>query len=157
MDRTILAARLAAAAHPQHQHHNVAADWQDIDDLSDDDGNRSAIMVRISTAVHVTGDNNIMHVTADNAATGRFLAEAVTRVLRGGVPMIDEEGQPRPLRVEIEAGIKVYGEGNVLGGEEVVSRALGKRKRAPEEEQEEDEAAARGQSLRVRLRRSTSV
>lgn len=127
----VSSAAAAAASHPLAQ-----PGWQDIDDLSDGDGDRSAITVRISTAVRVTGDHNVMCLAADPAATARFVAEAVTRVLRGGgaearggIPMIDEEGRPRPLRIEIEAGTDVRGEGNVVGGEAVVMRALGKRRR----------------------------
>ncbi|KAJ4412035.1 hypothetical protein N0V82_008879, partial [Gnomoniopsis sp. IMI 355080] len=133
--------------------------WQDLDDLSDSegDGDRSAITVRISTAVRITGDNNIMcmakSVDHGPAETARFVAATVTKVLRGGgaderggIPMIDEEGRPRPLRIEIEAGTEVNGEGNVLGGELVVMRALGKRRRDMEEEQ--DEGALRRRRIR---------
>lgn len=175
MNPTSFAARLAAAAGvvsplPQpnnNNNHSLSSGWQNLDDLSSDysdsdDGDRSAITVRISTAVRVSGDHNIVHVgAADPATTARFVAEAVTRVLRGGgaqerggIPMIDEEGRPRPVRIEIEAGTEVHGEGNVLGGEEVVMRALGKRRREMEE-QEEGEGEER--ALRRRSRRSASV
>lgn len=140
----------------------LASGWQELDDLSDSegDGDRSAITVRISTAVRVTGDNNIMCLTVDPAETARFVAQAVTRVLRGGgaeerggIPMIDEEGRPRPLRIEIEAGTEVHGQGNVLGGEDVVMRALGKRRRDMNDEAEEDE----NEALRRRRVRCSSV
>ena len=38
----------------------------------------------------------------------------------GDVPMIDEEGRPRPVVVEVEAGWRVEGSGNVVGREDVV-------------------------------------
>lgn len=144
--------RMAAANLPQ-----LAHGWQDLDDLSDSegDGDRSAITVRISTAVRVTGDNNIMCLTVDPAETARFVAQAVTKVLRGGgaqerggIPMIDEEGRPRPLKIEIEAGTEVHGEGNVLGGEEVVMRALGKRRRKSDVAEESDEETLRRRRIR---------
>lgn len=169
-----VAAQLAAAAgvsplqpagsSSSNNNNRLASGWQDINDLSDDedDGDRSAITVRISTAVRITGDNNILHVAADPATTARFVAEAVTRVLRGGgaqerggIPMIDEEGRPRPVRIEIEAGTEVHGEGNVLGGKELVMRALGKRRREMEHEEEEEDEEQR--ALQRRCRRSASV
>lgn len=150
--------RMAAAADHLPQ---LAHGWQDFDDISDSegDGDRSAITVRISTAVRVTGDHNIMCLEVDPAETARFVAQAVTKVLRGGgaderggIPMIDEEGQPRPLKIEIEAGTEVHGMGNVLGGEEVVMRALGKRRRELDADDEPDE-----EMLRRRRTRYSSV
>lgn len=131
--------------------------WQDLDDLSDaeGDGDRSAITIRISTAVRVTGDNNIMRMTADPAETARFVAQDLTKVLRGGgaderggIPMIDEEGRPRPLRIEIEAGTEVHGQGNVLGGEDVVMKALEKRRRDMDGADELDGEVQRRRRLR---------
>lgn len=146
--------RMAAANLPQLAHSHG---WQDLDDLSDSegDGDRSAITVRISTAVRVTGDHNIICLKVDPAETARFVAQAVTKVLRGGgaeerggIPMIDEEGRPRPLKIEIEAGTEVHGEGNVLGGEEVVMRALGKRRRELDGDEECDEETLRRRNIR---------
>lgn len=128
---------------------NAAPDSDEEEGEEDDDddngaGTRAAITVRISTAVRVSGDRNVVCFAASPAETARAVAEAVTCSLREegdggpGVPMIDEEGRPRPLRIEIEAGVEVHGEGNVLGGEEVVMRALGnKRRRRQDDEGEE--------------------
>lgn len=136
-----------------------AAPNNDDDEHSDDEygaANRSAVTVRISTAVRVSGDGNVVCIAASPAETAGAVAEAVTHSLRddggaGVVPMIDEEGRPRPLRIEIEAGVEVHGEGNVLGGEEVVMRALGKRRRG------EDEEGEAGRPRRRRRARSSSV
>lgn len=145
--------RMAAANHLPHLAHG----WQDLDDLSDSEGegDRSAITVRISTAVRVTGDHNIMCLKVDPTETARFVAQAVTKVLRGGgaeerggIPMIDEEGRPRPLKIEIEAGTEVHGEGNVLGGEEVVMSALGKRRREMDGDEESDQETMRRRRIR---------
>lgn len=119
--------------------------WDDGEDGEYDDSNNSAIVIRISTGVRVSGDDNVVCL-AGGAANGqtnnnngqsssssaaadhaRSIAEAVTAAIRqggeqdvGGIPMIDEEGRPRGIRVQIEAGIEVRGKGNVLvdGGEE---------------------------------------
>lgn len=142
------------------------AGWQDILDDDDDDyyysdgygdgsgdgggSSRSAITLRISTAVKVSGNKNVVCLTMNPAETARVVAEAVTRVVTrqeggtGAIPMIDEEGRPRPLRIEIEAGLEVRGQGNVLGSEDVVLRALsGKRRREVDEVDVEGEEAAR--------------
>lgn len=121
----------------QSNNTNEYEDAVDDDDDGDDDdncnGGRSAITIHISTTLRVSGDNNIIcldgnHSPAENA---RLIAEAVTTTIRqggeqevGGIPMIDEEGRPRPIRVEIEAGVEVQGGGNVLGGKDIVLRAL---------------------------------
>lgn len=138
-----------------HHNRNVAGseEYNQEEDEEDEDGQRSAarsaITVRISTAVRARGDGNMVCVgPAHPADMARVVADAVTRAITradeeggraGVVPMIDEEGRPRPLRIEIEAGIEVRGRGNVLGGREVVMRALGKRRRGFEEEEEAEE------------------
>lgn len=38
----------------------------------------------------------------------------------GGLPMIDEEGRPRPVVLEVEAGWRIEGDGNVVGREDIV-------------------------------------
>lgn len=168
MPPAIIAASLAAAARHQQQQataaannsHALAADRQAMSAAPPDDvDSTSAITVRISTAVRVSGRNNTVHIAVSPAATARLVAQAVTRVIRGGgaaerggIPMIDEEGRPRPLRIEIEAGVEVRGSGNVVGGVEGVVRAAGKRGREMEEEGEAGEG-----DRRVRRRRCVSV
>jgi hypothetical protein len=34
---------------------------------------------------------------------------------RAGIPMIDEEGRPRPIDVQVDAGITVHGTKNTIG------------------------------------------
>lgn len=143
------------------------AGWQDImDDYSDGDGGdgagstRSGITVHISTAVKIHGDKNVVCLSTTPAENARVVAEAVTRAIArqdadmegggggGAIPMIDEEGRPRPLRIEIEAGLEVHGQGNVLGGDHVVLKALqcGKRRREEDEGDDVDEHAPRRRS-----------
>lgn len=103
------------------------------DDVDDDD--RSPIELRITTTVQVEGDNNAILLTATPAEHARVITEAVTATIRqagglnDGIPMIDEEGRPRPLRISVSAGMNIEGSGNVLGNADHVMRFLGKRKR----------------------------
>lgn len=86
------------------------------------------------------------------ATNAQRIAEAVTAAIRqggeqeeGGIPMIDEEGRPRAIRVQIEAGVEVRGKGNVLGGEKVVLRALMTRRSAGDCRRGEEGGAAKKQ------------
>ncbi|SPN97769.1 uncharacterized protein DNG_01282 [Cephalotrichum gorgonifer] len=85
----------------------------------------SPITLRVNTSVHVTHDNNIVCLrSAPEEAAGeaaRLVMEAIKAGAAGsgGVPMIDEDGRPRPLVVEVEAGWRVEGAGNVIGREDV--------------------------------------
>lgn len=103
------------------------------DDADDDD--RSPIELRITTTVQVEGDNNAILLTATPAEHARVVTDAVTATVRqagglnGGIPMIDEEGRPRPFRISVSAGMNIEGSGNVLGNADHVMRFLGKRKR----------------------------
>lgn len=105
------------------------------DDDVDDDDDRSPIELRITTTVQVEGDNNAILLTATPAEHARVITEAVTATIRqagglnDGIPMIDEEGRPRPLRISVSAGMNMEGSGNVLGNADHVMRFLGKRNR----------------------------
>lgn len=90
----------------------------------------SPITLRIKTAVHVTADNNIVCLRKAPEEAAGEAARLVMEAMRagstgaGGVPMIDEEGRPRPVVVEVEAGWRVEGGGNVVGREEVVREVV---------------------------------
>lgn len=142
------------------EQHGLLNNNDDYDEYEDEQGSRSEITIAVSTAVRVRGDENIV-CTEDArrhpAETARAVAEAVARAItrEGAVPMIDEEGRPRPLRIEIDAGVEVRGEGNVLGGREVVMRALGRKRRRREETGEErgDDEGEESAPSRSRQRR----
>lgn len=111
----------------------IAAAWNNVDDYSDDeDREQSAIIMSISTEVRVSGDGNVLCISNRPAKTAQLIAEAVTQAIRqsnseehGGVPMIDEQGRPRPLRINIEAGLVIDGKRNVVASEaNVVKRLL---------------------------------
>lgn len=76
--------------------------------------------------MHITQDNNIVCLRSAPEEAAGEAAKLVMEAVRagsagaGGVPMIDEEGRPRPVEVEVEAGWRVEGAGNVVGREEVV-------------------------------------
>lgn len=105
-------------------------------DDEDDECARSPVELRITTTVQVEGDNNAILLTAPPADHARAIAEAVTATVRqaggmnGGIPMIDEEGRPRPFRIFVSAGMNIEGSGNVLGDEDhLMLFVAGKRKR----------------------------
>lgn len=119
------------ANHDDREYVNLNHPQDDVDD--DDD--RSPIELRITTTVQVEGDNNAILLTATPAEHARVITEAVTATVRqagglnDGIPMIDEEGRPRPFRISVSAGMNIEGSGNVLGNADHVMRFLGKRKR----------------------------
>jgi hypothetical protein len=90
----------------------------------------SPIAIRISTSVHVSKDYNVVSLSATPSEQANAVAGAVLRVLkenssaRCGIPMIDEEGRPRPVKIEIDAGMVVTGSGNVIGSEVVVGEII---------------------------------
>lgn len=103
---------------------------EEMDDDDEVDG-RSPIHLRISTALHVSGNSNTVVLSASPAEHAKALAQAVMSAVRqcsdmnGGIPMIDEEGRPRPIDIAVDAGMSVEGSGNILENEKHVMRALG--------------------------------
>lgn len=79
----------------------------------------SSITINIKAVILVKGNNNTISV--DPAITGSKLAVAVVSGLRQmggsnlGVPMIDENGRPRPITVDVDGTIKVEGSENLMG------------------------------------------
>lgn len=116
--------------------HDNSREYSNLDEPHDDDDNHSPVELLISTTVQVEGDNNAILLTASPSAQAKVIAEAVTATVRqacgmnGGIPMIDEEGRPRPFRISVSAGINIDGSRNVLGNADHIMRFLGgKRKR----------------------------
>ncbi|PSR79434.1 hypothetical protein BD289DRAFT_442394 [Coniella lustricola] len=112
----------------------LAAAWNNDGDYSDDDNWHSPLVLDISTAVKVSGDGNILCMSARPANTAQLIAEAVTQAIRqssseehGGFPMIDEQGRPRPVKINIDASLAVNGKGNVVAGEAGVVERLFKK------------------------------
>ncbi|KAH6998160.1 hypothetical protein BKA56DRAFT_664780 [Ilyonectria sp. MPI-CAGE-AT-0026] len=116
----------------------------------------SPISLRINTSINVSRSNNIVCLANSPADQANAIAQAVVKALHEGssgqcgIPMIDENGAPRPLRIEVDAGLVVDGTGNVVGSSDSVNEVLRQRHdttvlgRRPREEsavedEEEDE------------------
>lgn len=104
-------------------------------DDSDEEEDLSPIKIFIETPVHVSGDNNMVGV--DAGLTASKVADALVSSLKqmssasGGVPMIDQDGRPRPITVKVKAETKIEGSRNVVGERAVLStlQATGAKKK----------------------------
>lgn len=91
----------------------------------DDEESQSPINLRINTSLKVTSSNNVVCFTESPADHANAIARAVIRAMeehsagRCGIPMIDEDGAPRPINIEVDAGITIEGEGNLVTGREM--------------------------------------
>lgn len=125
------------ANHDNRNYINLGHEDDDVDD-------RSPIELRIMTTVQVEGDNNTILLTASPAEHAKAIAEAVTAMIRqaggmdGGIPMIDEEGRPRPFKIYVAAGMNIEGSGNVLGNADHVMRHLGRKRKRDDNGGDED-------------------
>ncbi|PFH59243.1 hypothetical protein XA68_12614 [Ophiocordyceps unilateralis] len=114
------------------------------DDSSvDSDEALSAINLSINTSVTVSSNNNTVCL-ADPASNANAIAHAVVKALQDGsagqcgIPMIDEDGRPRPLRIHVDAALTVKGAGNIVGNESAVV-AVSRRRGWESEGESEDE------------------
>lgn len=122
-------------------------------DSADDehDPESSPISLRINTSINVSRSNNVVCLANSPAEQANAIAQAVVKALHEGssgqcgIPMIDENGAPRPLRIEVDAGLVVDGTDNVVGSRDSVNEVLRQRNdttvlgRRPREEAEEEE------------------
>ncbi|KAI9897543.1 hypothetical protein N3K66_007399 [Trichothecium roseum] len=117
----------------------------DADADADVDG-PSPISLRINTSVSISRNQNLVCLGDSPRQHAAAIARAVVEAFResscGGIPMIDEDGRPRPVNVEVEAGMTVEGTGNIIGTESVVLEVL--RQRAAVRKRSHDEAPAAG-------------
>ena len=94
-----------------------------VDADADVDG-PSPISLRINTSVSISRNQNLVCLGDSPRQHAAAIARAVVEAFResscGGIPMIDEDGRPRPVNVEVEAGMTVEGTGNIVGTESVV-------------------------------------
>lgn len=119
------------------------SDQEQEEDMDDQDDGHSPINLRISTALRIHGDSNAILMSTAPVDHAKAVAQTVVSAIRqcsdvnGGLPMIDEEGRPRPVNISVDAGLSIKGSGNILGNEEHVLQSLcgakcgggGKRKR----------------------------
>ncbi|OTA08468.1 hypothetical protein A9Z42_0001560 [Trichoderma parareesei] len=121
------------------------------DDEQDQEESISPISLRINTSVLISKNNNLVCLTDTPASHANAIARAVVKAIQEnssgqcGIPMIDEDGRPRPVKIEVDAGITVEGSGNMVGNEAVVTEVLRQRglgrKRAADFDDESDLSA----------------
>jgi hypothetical protein len=136
---------------------HVFEEDDDDDELPED--SLSHISITIKAHVTIIGNNNALSV--DPAMTGSKIAVAIVSGLRqmsgiaGGVPMIDENGRPRPIIVDVDAGTKIQGSYNIIGEKAVYATVppptpkIGtaqKRERAESEPVEDDDNSKRAKT-----------
>ncbi|KAL6895805.1 hypothetical protein HDV57DRAFT_512339 [Trichoderma longibrachiatum] len=112
----------------------------------------SPISLRINTSVSISKNNNLVCLTDTPASHANAIARAVVKAIQEnssgqcGIPMIDEDGRPRPVKIEVDAGITVEGSGNIVGNEAVVNEVLRQRsltrKRAGDFDDDESDLSA---------------
>lgn len=140
-DLTTLAARViearqnnvSALFHQGHPYTTLLAGTADESDEDDESIDSSPISLRITTAINVSQNNNLVCITNTPADQANAIAQAVVKAIqenssgRCGIPMIDEQGCPRPIKIEVDAGIHVEGSGNVVGSRDIVNEVLRQR------------------------------
>ncbi|KAM0287755.1 hypothetical protein ACHAQH_000287 [Verticillium albo-atrum] len=90
----------------------------------------SPINLRISTRVNVSRDNNLVALPSTPSDQAAVVADAIVRafksstVMEGGMPMIDQDGHPRPVKIEVDAGMTIEGSHNIVGTEAIIADVL---------------------------------
>jgi hypothetical protein len=88
------------------------------------DATHSPINIKISSSITVVGDGNLIAIdpaeVASNIAHCIVLSIKDSSVARAGIPMIDDEGRPRPIDVQVDAKIKLRGAKNTVGKKAVL-------------------------------------
>ncbi|QYS98806.1 hypothetical protein H0G86_005966 [Trichoderma simmonsii] len=116
---------------------------EDEDDQEEE--NISPISLRINTSVLISKNNNLVCLTDTPASHANAIARAVVKAIQEnssgqcGIPMIDEDGRPRPIKIEVDAGITVEGSGNIVGNEDIVNQVLQQRGLTRKRGADEDE------------------
>ena len=130
-----------------------------VDDQEESEDGFSAISLRINTSITVSSNDNMVCLAETPAEHANAIAEAVVKAIQQhssgqcGIPMIDEDGRPRPIRIEVDAGLTVEGTGNVIGKESIVAEVLrqrGQSLRRRRQDSEGDDEDAAGPSKRRR-------
>ncbi|KAG9238709.1 hypothetical protein BJ875DRAFT_450141 [Amylocarpus encephaloides] len=112
----------------QHAAVNLPGYESDDEDDENSGSDLPAIHLRVSTPLHVSGNGNVVSINAaDNAArVGFAVAQSLRQIgtVGGGVPMIDEDGKPRPIDVKVSAATVIRGSNNVVGEKAVLSKTI---------------------------------
>ena len=129
----------------------------DEDDEDEEPVDNSPISLRITTAINISQDNNVVCLTATPAEQANAIAQAVVKAIqenssgRCGNPMVDEQGCPRPLKIEVDAGMHVEGSGNVIGTQEAINDVLRQRGQLRRRREEVDGESSESSAKRRRL------
>ncbi|RCI14902.1 hypothetical protein L249_6744 [Ophiocordyceps polyrhachis-furcata BCC 54312] len=118
----------------------------------------SSITVHINTSVTVSGDNNTVCLTDTLDASAKANASALVKAMQDaspgqcGIPMIDEEGRPRPLNIHVDAGLTIAGAGNIIGDEASVVN-ISRRRRQEDSSDDDDDDDDQGVQARSPAKR----
>lgn len=130
------------------------------EDEDEDEEGFSAISLRINTSVHISNNNNLVCLNDTPASHANAIAKAVVQAIQEnssgqcGIPMIDEDGRPRPVKIEVDAGITVEGSGNIVGNEDIVTQVLRMRSLTRKRSIDEGEGEASAQAPKRRCEES---
>uniref|UniRef100_A0A8H7N9I9 Uncharacterized protein n=1 Tax=Bionectria ochroleuca TaxID=29856 RepID=A0A8H7N9I9_BIOOC len=132
--------------------------------MEDDDEPCAPLNLRINTSITINKSNNLICLSESPSSHANAITEAITGAIRKhsagdcGFPMVDGNGNPRPIRLEVDAGLVVEGEGNIIGSESVILEAIRQRDerleqkelclRRPRAEDEEGESCSDGAKRR---------
>lgn len=101
--------------------------------LDTEDTVSSPIHLRINASVRVCNSDNLVCFDKSPAEHANAIAKAVVQAIeehssgKCGIPMIDEDGRPRPISIDVDAGVTIEGKGNIVGGRSTVCNALARR------------------------------
>ncbi|GAO17801.1 uncharacterized protein UV8b_02099 [Ustilaginoidea virens] len=100
------------------------------EDDGDSDQGQSPICLRINTSVKISSNHNLVCINDTPADHANAIARAVVNAIQEnssghcGIPMVDEDGRPRPVNIKVDAGLEVQGAGNIVGNENVINQVL---------------------------------
>ena len=93
---------------------------------AEDTEDRSQIRLHVNTSVVVSDSSNVICLPSCPSDQAQTITQAVFKALQEnsagqcGMPMIDEDGRPRPILVDIDASMAVTGANNVVGTAAVI-------------------------------------
>ena len=142
------------ASAPLRHHRSPTVD--SYDDESENRGEEeeidstSSIQFKIATPLIITGNGNLVPI--DPSTIANTIAMGIVSSLKSismgaGIPLIDEEGRPRPLKFDINCEVRVEGSNNIVGekaflkkmGDDLQSKMKTAIERGEEMEEREDE------------------
>jgi hypothetical protein len=86
----------------------------------------SAIEMHVDASIVIKGNNNVVLLDSSPAERADSVFMAISKALqehssgRCGIPMIDEDGRPRPIHIKANVGMKIDGAHNLVGNEKLI-------------------------------------